>query len=147
MASGIRYSRTSEAAQPQLGITAPSAGSVVRNNGAEGAFVTMGTQLAVAYDLSAVHVTAGVDETEIDAVQVGQTADVEVDTYPGTPLAGQVVEIRSGVAAILSGERADGTAGVYERVAQVIPVEIALVDRRDRPLLPGMGVRVRIRRS
>ena len=38
--------------QPQLTIRAPAAGTVAVDNTAEGAYVTAGTQLAVAYDMS-----------------------------------------------------------------------------------------------
>ena len=45
--------------QPQQSIRAPADGTVVVDNGVEGAFVTAGTQLAIAYDFSKVYVTAG----------------------------------------------------------------------------------------
>ena len=68
--------------QPQVVIRAPAAGTVAVDNGVEGAFVTAGTQLAVAYDSEGVFVTARVDETEIDAVHPGETAKIDVDAFP-----------------------------------------------------------------
>jgi ABC transporter DrrB family efflux protein len=133
--------------QPQQVITVPAAGDVVRNNVAEGTFVTVGTQLAIAYDLSAVFVTARVDETDIDDVRVGQFVEIAVDAYPNVRLASQVVEIGRGAATVLSGEPVDNATGHFQRVTQVIPVKIAISDRKDLPLVPGMSASVRMDRD
>jgi pyruvate/2-oxoglutarate dehydrogenase complex dihydrolipoamide acyltransferase (E2) component len=69
--------------QPQQSIRAPADGTVAVDNGVEGAFVTAGTQLAIAYDFSKVYVTARVDETDIDAIHIGQRVDFTVDAFPG----------------------------------------------------------------
>jgi hypothetical protein len=47
-----------------------------------GMYVTGGTQLAIAYDLAKIYVTARVDETDIKEVHVGQLVDISVDAYP-----------------------------------------------------------------
>ncbi|HSI27232.1 MAG TPA: efflux RND transporter periplasmic adaptor subunit, partial [Aeromicrobium sp.] len=76
--------------QPQQAIRAPGDGTVVVDDGIEGTFVTAGTSLAVAYDLSRIYVTARVDETDIDSVHPGQIVDIDVDAFPDAGLTGNV---------------------------------------------------------
>jgi ABC transporter DrrB family efflux protein len=132
-------------AQAQRQIRAPSTGNVVLDNAVEGAFVTAGTQLAIAYDLADVYVTARVDETSIDGVQVGQFVEIDVDAYPDVPLTGRVAEIRRGVDGLVLDTAANNT-GRFQKITRVVPVKVAISDRRDLALVPGMSVTVRIRR-
>src|SRR6185437_12958603 len=81
--------------QPQMVIRAPAAGTVAVDNGVEGAFVTAGTQLAIAYDQEGVFVTARVDETDIDAVHAGEPVRIDVDAFPGHHLTGRVSEVKT----------------------------------------------------
>jgi multidrug resistance efflux pump len=133
--------------QPQVSVRAPSTGIVAVNNGVNGAFVTAGTQLAIAYDPSAVFVTARIDETKINDVHVGQVVDIAVDAYSGTPLVGRVVEIKTGAAGVFSLFGQSNTTGNFQKVTQVIPVKIAIDDRSGLALVPGMNVTAKIHRS
>ena len=67
--------------RPQRSIRAPAAGTVAQDDTTDGAYVTAGTQLAIAYDPSDVYVTARVDETDINDVSPGQVVDFTVDAY------------------------------------------------------------------
>ncbi|MGH3784583.1 MAG: efflux RND transporter periplasmic adaptor subunit, partial [Pseudonocardiaceae bacterium] len=80
-------------AQPLMSIKAPADGTVAVDNGVPGTFVTTGTPLAVAYNMNNIFVTARVDETDIQAVHIGQVVDIDVDAYSSTPLTGRVREI------------------------------------------------------
>ncbi|HUQ00607.1 MAG TPA: efflux RND transporter periplasmic adaptor subunit [Aeromicrobium sp.] len=133
--------------QPQQAIRAPDDGTVVVDNGVEGTFVTAGTQLAVAYDLSKVFVTARVDETDVDDVHPGQSVDISVDAFPDASLTGTVQEVQGGAAGVFSAFPQSNTAGNYQKVTQVIPVKIAINDRQDVALVPGMNVSVKIRKD
>ncbi|MHC1562059.1 HlyD family secretion protein [Actinomycetospora sp. C-140] len=126
--------------QPQLTIRAPAAGTVATDDTTEGAFVTAGTQLAVAYDLSDLTVTARVDETDIDAVRVGAPVDITVDAYPGVDLTGSVREIQGGAAGVFSPLPQSNSSGNFQKVTQVIPVKITIDDPRGLDLIPGMNV-------
>ncbi|MGH3692670.1 MAG: efflux RND transporter periplasmic adaptor subunit [Pseudonocardiaceae bacterium] len=84
------------AAGAEIVIQAPTEGTVALDNGVEGAFVTAGTQLAVAYDLSEIFVTARVEETAIGDVHLGQQVDIAVDAHPDTTFTGYVWEIQDG---------------------------------------------------
>lgn len=132
--------------QPQIVVRAPASGVVAVNSGVNGSFVAAGTSLAIAYNPSDVFVTARVDETAVAAVKVGATADVSVDAFPGTTLHGQVVEIKTGAAGVFSLFGQSNTTGNFQKVTQVIPVKIAIEDRQNLPLVPGMNVTARIRK-
>lgn len=133
--------------QPQQAIRAPGNGTVVVDDGVEGAFVTAGTPLAIAYDLSKVYVTARVDETDIDDVRPGQTVDIEVDAFPDADLTGIVREVQGGAAGEFSPFPRSNTAGNYQKVTQVIPVKIAVDDTQGLGLVPGMNVTVKIHKG
>jgi multidrug resistance efflux pump len=130
--------------QPKMSIRAPAEGTVAVDNGVPGGFVTAGTQLAVAYDLDKIFVTARVDETDIRAVRPGQQVDMTVDAFPNTPITGHVREIQGGAAGQFSLFPDTNTSGNFQKVTQVIPVKIALEDRRGLDLVPGMSVTVHI---
>jgi multidrug resistance efflux pump len=133
--------------QPQQPIRAPGNGTVVIDDGVEGAFVTAGTPLAIAYDLSKIYVTARVDETDVDDVRPGQTVDIEVDAFPDAHLTGTVREVQRGAAGEFSPFPRSNTAGNYQKVTQVIPVKIALDDTQNVALAPGMSVTVKIHKD
>jgi multidrug resistance efflux pump len=133
--------------QPQQSIKAPADGTVAVDNGVEGAFVTAGTQLAVAYDFSKVYVTARVDETDVDSVRPGQRVQFTVDAFPGTDFTGVVREIQGGAAGVFSLFPQSNSSGNFQKVTQVIPVKIAIDDRQGLNLVPGMNVTVKIRKD
>lgn len=134
-------------AQPQQPIKAPGDGTIVVDDGVEGAFVAAGTQLAVAYDLAKIYVTARVDETDVDDVHVGQTVDIDVDAFPGADLVGTVTEVQGGAAGEFSAFPQSNTAGNFQKVTQVIPVKIAIDDAKNLSLVPGMNVTVKIHKD
>jgi multidrug resistance efflux pump len=133
--------------QPQQSIRAPADGTVAVDNGVEGAFVTAGTQLAIAYDFSKVFVTARVDETDIDAVRPGQRVNFTVDAFPGTNFTGVVREIQGGAAGVFSLFPQSNSSGNFQKVTQVIPVKISIDDLHGLQLVPGMNVVVKIRKD
>ena len=114
--------------QPQMVIRAPADGVVAVDNGVEGAFVTAGTQLAVAYNGAAIFVTARVDETDINEVHTGQPVDISVDAFPDTDLTGRVLEVKGGAAGVFSLFPQANTSGNFQKVTQVIPVKISIDD-------------------
>jgi multidrug resistance efflux pump len=133
--------------QPQMVIRAPADGVVAVDNGVEGSFVTAGTQLAVAYDGSAIYVTARVDETDINEVHTGQLVDISVDAFPSTELTGRVTEVQGGAAGVFSLFPQANTSGNFQKVTQVIPVKIGIDNLKDLNLVPGMNVTVKIHRG
>jgi multidrug resistance efflux pump len=130
--------------QPQQSIRAPADATVAVDNGVEGAFVTAGTQLALAYDFSKVYVTARVDETDIDAIHPGQRVEFTVDAFPGKDFHGVVREIQGGAAGVFSLFPQSNSSGTFQKVTQVIPVKVSIDDLQGLNLVPGMNVTVNI---
>ncbi|MFT8871487.1 MAG: HlyD family efflux transporter periplasmic adaptor subunit [Sporolactobacillus sp.] len=122
----------------------PQDATVAQNNGTANSFVAAGTQLAVAYNLDKLYVTANIDETSIDKVKDGQKVDVWIDAFPGTLFSGKVSNIGSATSSTFSLLSTTNTNGNYTKVTQVIPVKIKLDDFKGDKLLPGMNVTVRI---
>ena len=133
--------------QPQQSIKAPADGRVAVDNGVEGAFVTAGTQLAVAYDFSKLYVTARVDETDVNDVRPGQRVQFSVDAFPDAEFTGVVREIQGGAAGVFSLFPQSNSSGNFQKVTQVIPVKISIDDRQGLELVPGMNVTVNIRKD
>jgi ABC transporter DrrB family efflux protein len=133
--------------QPQKVIRAPADGTVALDNGIEGALVTTGTQLAVAYDLSAIFVTARVDDTAIGDVRLGRQVDITVDAYPGITFTGYVREIQGSSAGVFAPFPQDNTTGHFQKLTQVIPVKITIADPKNLTLVPGMNVTVKIHKN
>jgi multidrug resistance efflux pump len=134
-------------AQPQRVIKAPGRGVVAVNNVVNGSYVGAGTPLAVAYDFSKIYVTARVEESDIREVHPGAPVALDVDAFPGADISGVVEEVQGSSAGSFSLFPQDNTSGNFQKVSQVIPVKIALVNTADRRLVPGMNVTVKIRRS
>ncbi|MFC5064532.1 HlyD family secretion protein [Actinomycetospora atypica] len=133
--------------QPQLPIRAPAEGTVATTSTTEGAYLTAGSQLAIAYDPTDVYVTARVDETDIDEVAVGRAVDFTVDAYPGRTFHGYVDQIQGGAAAVFSPFPQSNSGGNFQKVTQVIPVRVGLDDKQGVDLIPGMNVTVDIHKS
>jgi membrane fusion protein, multidrug efflux system len=97
-------------------------------------------------DMDHVWVHADPKETELTYVRPGQSATVEVDTYPGETWHGTVASISPAAAQQFSLLPAENTSGNWVKVVQRIPVRVA-VDTSDRnmpPLRAGMSVEVSI---
>lgn len=131
--------------QPQRVIRAPAAGTVAMDSTTQGAYITAGTQLAVAYDPADVYVTARVEETDIDDVRVGQPVRFTVDAFGGREFTGSVREIQGGAAGVFSPLPQSNSSGNFQKVTQVIPVKISIDDLENSALIPGMNVEVDIR--
>ncbi|MGH3697586.1 MAG: efflux RND transporter periplasmic adaptor subunit [Pseudonocardiaceae bacterium] len=133
--------------KPQKSIRAPGEGTVAVDNSVVGTWVTAGTQLAVAYNLDKIYVTARVDETDVKAVRVGQVVDISVDAFPNTPITGRVREIQGGAAAVFALFPQNNSGGNFQKVTQLIPVKIGLDNAPNVDLVPGMNVTVHIHKN
>ncbi|MFD2617059.1 HlyD family secretion protein [Terrilactibacillus laevilacticus] len=122
----------------------PHSATVVQNTGVKNTFVAAGTQLAVAYDLDALYVTANVDETDIDDIKTGQKVDIYVDAYPNTTFTGRINQIGSTTSSTFSLLPSTNTNSNYTKVTQVIPVKVSIDNYKGVKLMPGMNVTVRI---
>ena len=133
-------------ARPQMVIRSPGDGVVGVDSATDGAYVTAGTELATVYGREGLYVTARIEEGEIRHVAPGSSAEVIVDAFPGTALAGSVTQIQGGTAGTFAEFVPADTTGDAVKVGQLVAVRIALPPT-EFDLVPGMNVSVRIRRA
>ena len=121
--------------------TSPIDGTVTQLNVERGEIVMVGTMnnpgtvvLSVA-DLSRMKVEADVDETDVAAVRLGQTATVKVDALPDTTLTGRVVEIANSPKVSELGTQEQQTNFVVD----------VMIDNPPPTLRPGMTADVEIK--
>ena len=103
--------------------------------------VEPGQQLLTVVPLDDVWITANFKETQLKHMQLGQKADIHVDSY-GTTLHGHVDSIAGATGPLFSLLPPENATGNYVKIVQRLPVKIVLEsgENRDRKLRPGMNV-------
>ena len=86
-------SRVTSGSPPSLDLTSPINGTILQVPAVQGQNVAPGLTLVQLTNLSSVTVTAYVDESAINNVSIGQTADIHIDAYSDTSFTGHVVQI------------------------------------------------------
>jgi membrane fusion protein, multidrug efflux system len=132
-----------EQAQLNLGYTkiiAPVSG-VVNKTVVVGMNVQDGQQLITVVPLDEVWVTANFKETQLRHMQVGQRAEIHIDSS-GRTLKGHVDSIAGATGPLFSLLPPENATGNYVKIVQRIPVKIVLDpgENKDRRLRPGMNV-------
>ena len=100
-----------------------------------------GQQLLTVVPLDEVWVTANFKETQLKNMEVGQKANIRVDSS-GRTLHGHVDSIAGATGPLFSLLPPENATGNYVKIVQRIPVKIVLEpgENRDRRLRPGMNV-------
>ncbi len=100
-----------------------------------------GQQLLTVVPLDEVWVTANFKETQLRHMQVGQKAEIHVDSS-GRTLNGHVDSIAGATGPLFSLLPPENATGNYVKIVQRVPVKIVLEpgENRDRRLRPGMNV-------
>jgi membrane fusion protein (multidrug efflux system) len=132
-----------EQAQLNLGYTkivAPVTGEVNKTV-VVGMNVQDGQQLLTVVPLDEVWVTANFKETQLKHMQVGQKAEIHIDSS-GRTLKGHVDSIAGATGPLFSLLPPENATGNYVKIVQRIPVKIVLDagENKDRRLRPGMNV-------
>jgi membrane fusion protein (multidrug efflux system) len=118
-------------------------GVVSRKNAEPGMQVAAGQQIMALVPLDDVWVTANFKETQLKKMRVGQSVQIEVDTYGSSrKYRGHVDSIAAASGARFSLLPPENATGNYVKVVQRVPVKIVLEpgENRDHLLLPGMSV-------
>lgn len=106
-------------------LRSPLSGHVIELNGGQGGFWNdTNAPVMVVADLSTVWLSASVQEKDLAAVYAGQTADIELNAYPGEHIAGKVGYVSE----------------VLDPDTRTVKVRVA-VDNRNGRLKPGMFAR------
>ncbi len=126
-------------------ILAPRAGQLGQVGVRQGAYVASGTQL-MAIVPDTLWVVANLKETQMAQVRIGQAADFRVDALDGARLHGHVQEISPATGSEFALLPADNATGNFVKIAQRIPVRIAIDAGQALAarLRPGMSVVVSI---
>jgi membrane fusion protein, multidrug efflux system len=121
-------------------IVAPVSGEVNKTV-VVGMNVQDGQQLITVVPLDEVWVTANFKETQLKHMQVGQKAEIHVDSN-GRTLKGHVESIAGATGPLFSLLPPENATGNYVKIVQRIPVKIVLEsgENRERVLRPGMNV-------
>jgi membrane fusion protein (multidrug efflux system) len=132
-------------AQINLGYTriiAPTAGVIGVRQVFPGQFLAAGSQVTTLAALPRIWVLANYKETQLTHVEVGQSAAMSVDTFPGYTLRGHVVAISPASGAEFALLPPDNATGNFTKIVQRIVVKIS-IDNEDGllgKLRPGMSV-------
>jgi membrane fusion protein, multidrug efflux system len=121
-------------------IVAPVTGEVNKTV-VVGMNVQVGQQLLTVVPLDEVWITANFKETQLRHMQVGQKAEIHVDST-GRTLRGHVDSIAGATGPTFSLLPPENATGNYVKIVQRIPVKIVLEpgENRDRAVRPGMNV-------
>jgi membrane fusion protein (multidrug efflux system) len=91
-------------------------------------------------------VQANFKETQIEHMEIGQSAELTFDSFPGTPIQGRVNSLFATSGAQFSLLPPDNATGNFTKVVQRIPVKLTFAP--DNPLhgkiRPGMSVTVSV---
>jgi len=112
---------------PRAGIVShlPQTGDRVEAGRAAFAIVTEG----------GVYVEANFKETDLEWVRPGETATVEIDTYPGREWTGKVTSIAQATGSEFSVLPPQNASGNWVKVVQRVPVRISIDSKADDPPL------------
>jgi multidrug resistance efflux pump len=126
-------------------IVAPEDGRLGEVGARVGQYVSAGTQL-LALVPERIWIVANFKETQLSGMKVGQPVTFTVDALDHAKLAGRIERFSPAAGSEFSVIRTDNATGNFTKVAQRVPVRIAidpgqaLVDR----LVPGMSVVVSV---
>ncbi len=110
-----------------------------------GNYVTASTPLFSLMSTDRIWVEANFKETELTHMRPGQTATVEIDTYPGVVLPGKVESLSPGTGLTFSLLPAENATGNWVKVVQRLPVRISIDHfNPDVPLHAGLSATVEV---
>jgi len=148
------------AAQAQVGvvraqldnctIVSPVNGRVAKRWVLQGDVVQPGQPVFAVYDGSQIWVTANLEETNMNALKLGDDVGISVDSYPDRVFGGRVFQFGGSTAGQFSLIPPNNASGNFTKVTQRIPIKISIEERTPGAatravLLPGMSVEIRIR--
>jgi membrane fusion protein (multidrug efflux system) len=127
-------------------IHSPISGLVGQRAARNGQYVQAGAYLLSIVPDEDIWVQANFKETQIEHMEIGQSAELTFDSFPGTPIKGQVNSLFAASGAQFSLLPPDNATGNFTKVVQRIPVKLTFAS--DNPLhgkiRPGMSVTVSV---
>ena len=90
------------------------------------------------------YIEANFKETDLADMQVGQSAEITFDAYPGLKLKGHVASIGAGTASEFSVLPAQNASGNWVKVTQRVPVRIAIDQQSPRQMIAGLSAHITV---
>ena len=90
------------------------------------------------------YVEANFKETDLNAMRVGQPADIKLDAYKDLVLKAHVQSIGAGTGSEFSAIPAQNATGNWVKVTQRVPVRIAIDQKSPRTLIAGQSAEVTV---
>ncbi len=110
-----------------------------------GQYISAGNAVMSVISTDDIWIEANFMETDLANVQVGQTVQVKIDSYPGREWSGQVQSISQATGAEFSVLPPQNASGNWVKIVQRIPLRIAIKPAaNDPPLRVGMTASVEI---
>jgi len=110
-------------------VTAPSDGVVAQSDKLlVGQQVSSSTSVMSLVETQTSYVEANFKETDLTKMHSGQTADIEIDTYPGRKFKAEVASIGAGTGAEFALLPAQNATGNWVKVVQRIPVRVRFLE-------------------
>ena len=128
-------------------LKSPFSGRVARQYASPGDVVAPGQAAFAVVNPRDVFAVALLEENKLDGVKAGAPATLTLDAYPGQQFSGVVREIMPASAATFALVPRDISAGEFTKVAQRIPVRIAVTGGELSLLRVGLGGEVEIKRQ
>jgi len=128
-------------------VRAPVDGIIGLHDLQVGEFLNVGQTAMPLVATDPVWIEANFKETELAKMQVGQTATIKVDSYPGVKWNAHVASIAPASGAEFSVLPAQNATGNWVKIVQRIPVRLEIdgADRTDAPMLrAGMSAEVKV---
>ncbi|MCO5231933.1 MAG: HlyD family secretion protein [Chitinophagales bacterium] len=128
-------------------ITAPVSGIISKKNVQLGQFIQPGQSLFAIISDSSLYITANFKETQIENMEIGQSATITLDAYPDIPLEGKVVSFSPATGAKFSLLPPDNATGNFTKIVQRVPVKISIniPESLKNKLKPGLSAKVTVR--
>ncbi len=127
-------------------LRSPLAGRVGDRTVQLGQFAQPGMRLLTIVPTSQIYLVANFKETQIRNMRAGQPAEIRVDAYPDTPLAGTVESFAPGTGAQFALLPPENATGNFTKIVQRVPVRIRVdVPQNGSPaLVPGLSIEVSV---
>jgi membrane fusion protein, multidrug efflux system len=109
-----------------------------------GGAAVSGVPLVTLVRSATTYVEANYKETDLANMFVGQSAEVELDAYPGVRIRGHVDSIGRGTGSQFSLLPAQNANGNWVKVTQRVPVRIAIDGDPGRPMIAGLSAHVAV---
>ena len=128
-------------------LKSPIDGRIAKRFFAEGSIIPPEKQVFSLINPKDIYITALLEEDKLEGVRPEAKANISIDAYPGMDFRGKVERIMPASAATFALAPRDISAGEFTKVAQRIPVRIAITGGDTSLLEVGLGGSVEIKRQ